>query len=106
MPLGFFLRSVLLSFSLLPAFIDTAFPFTNLQIEDTFWTPRQETNRVASIPANLDNLEKAGNIRNFELAAKGAREGFSGPVFMDSDLYKGLEAAAYSLSPRAGRGQG
>lgn len=75
-----------------------AVPFTAVEIADAFWAPRQATNRVASIPANLENLEKAGNIRNFELAARGAREGFSGPVFMDSDLYKGLEAAAYSLS--------
>ncbi len=75
-----------------------AVPFTDVQIEDAFWAPRRETNRVGSIPANLDNLVKAGNIRNFELAAAGKREGFSGPVFMDSDLYKGLEAAAYSLA--------
>jgi DUF1680 family protein len=73
-------------------------PFTEVQIADAFWAPRRETNRVGSIPANLDNLVKAGNIRNFELAAAGKREGFSGPVFMDSDLYKGLEAAAYSLA--------
>jgi hypothetical protein len=76
----------------------SAVPFTDVRIEDAFWAPRRETNRVGSIPANLDNLVKAGNIRNFELAAAGKREGFSGPVFMDSDLYKGMEAAAYSLA--------
>lgn len=75
-----------------------AIPFTEVRIADSFWAPRQETNRVASIPANLENLEKAGNIKNFELAAAGRREGYSGPVFMDSDLYKGIEAAAYSLA--------
>jgi hypothetical protein len=75
-----------------------AVPFTDVKIEDAFWAPRRETNRLASIPVNLDNLVKAGNIRNFEFAAAGKREGFSGPVFMDSDLYKGLEAAAYSLA--------
>jgi hypothetical protein len=75
-----------------------AVPFNDVKIEDAFWAPRRETNRVASVPVNLDNLVKAGNIRNFELAAAGKREGFSGPVFMDSDLYKGLEAAAYSLA--------
>ncbi|MGC8834946.1 MAG: glycoside hydrolase family 127 protein, partial [Armatimonadota bacterium] len=41
---------------------------------------------------------KSGNIRNFELAAAGAREGYSGPLFMDSDLYKVVEAASYSLA--------
>lgn len=73
-------------------------PFTDVQVRDSFWAPRQETNRVASIPVNLEMLEKSGNIRNFELAGKNAREGFTGPVFMDSDLYKGLEAACYSLA--------
>lgn len=75
-----------------------AVPFTDVNITDAFWSPRQETNRVASIPVNLENLEKAGNLENFRLAAKGAREGYQGPVFMDSDAYKALEAASYSLA--------
>jgi len=73
-------------------------PFTDAQIRDSFWAPRRETNRVASIPANLAMLEKSGNVRNFELAAQKATTGFSGPVFMDSDVYKALEAAAYALA--------
>jgi hypothetical protein len=75
-----------------------AVPFTQVVIRDSFWSPRRETNRVSSIPVNLAMLEQSGNIRNFELAAAGERKGYSGPVFMDSDLYKGLEAASYSLS--------
>ncbi|RPI26564.1 MAG: glycoside hydrolase family 127 protein [Acidobacteria bacterium] len=75
-----------------------AVPFTEVQISDSFWAPRQEVNRKASIPVNLENLVKAGNISNFELAAKGAKSGFQGLVFMDSDVYKGLEAASYSLA--------
>lgn len=75
-----------------------AVPFTDVKITDAFWLPRQETNRIASIPVNLDNLEKAGNLENFRLAARKATNGFQGPVFMDSDAYKALEAAAYSLS--------
>lgn len=73
-------------------------PFTQVQIHDRFWAPRRETNRVVSIPHNLDMLEKAGNVHNFELAAAGAHTGYTGPVFMDSDLYKGLEAASYVLA--------
>ena len=73
-------------------------PFTQVIIDDAFWSPRRETNRLSSIPVNLAMLEQSGNIRNFELAATGARTGYSGPVFMDSDLYKGLEAASYSLA--------
>src|SRR5262249_3982422 len=75
-----------------------AVPFTQVRIEDSFWAPRQETNRLASIPVNLAMLEKAGNIRNLELAASGATKSFTGPVFMDSDVYQALEAASYSLA--------
>ncbi len=75
-----------------------AVPFTAVQITDAFWAPRRETNRVASIPVNLENLEKAGNLENFRLAARRATNGFIGPVFMDSDVYKALEAASYSLA--------
>lgn len=73
-------------------------PFTEVQITDRFWAPRRETNRVVTIPVNFENLEKSGNIRNLELAAAKATNGFTGPVFMDSDIYKALEAAAYSLA--------
>ncbi|MEI2722690.1 MAG: beta-L-arabinofuranosidase domain-containing protein [Verrucomicrobiota bacterium] len=73
-------------------------PFTDVKIADAFWLPRQETNRVASLPVNLENLEKAGNLEDLRLAAQGATNGYRGPVFMDSDLYKALEAASYSLA--------
>lgn len=73
-------------------------PFNQVQVQDSFWAPRQEVNRAVSIPVNLEMLEKSGNLRNLELAAAGAREGFTGPVFMDSDVYKALEAASYSLA--------
>jgi uncharacterized protein len=75
-----------------------AVPFNQVDVRDSFWAPRQETNRLASIPVNLAMLEKSGNIKNMELAAEGAKSGFTGPVFMDSDLYKALEAASYSLT--------
>src|SRR5262245_37774473 len=29
-------------------------PFTEVQINDSFWAPRRETNRVVSIPVNFD----------------------------------------------------
>lgn len=76
----------------------SAVPFTKVKVADRFWAPRIETNRKVSIPHSLDQLEKAGNMRNFDLAAQGKREGYTGPVFMDSDAYKALEAASYSLA--------
>lgn len=76
----------------------SAVPFTQVKIQDRFWLPRQEINRSASIPTNFDMLDKSGNLGNFDLAAAGKTEGYQGPVFMDSDLYKALEAASYSLA--------
>jgi DUF1680 family protein len=71
--------------------------FAQVVIEDAFWTPRQQTNRTATLPHLFAELERAGNIPNLRLAAEGKREGYQGPVYMDSDLYKALEAAAYVL---------
>ncbi len=76
----------------------TPVPFTSVTIRDSFWSPRREMNRKVSIPHSLDMLEKAGNLRNFDRAARGERQGYEGPVFMDSDAYKAIEAAAYSLA--------
>jgi len=76
----------------------TPVPFTQVHIKDAFWAPRRDTNRKVSVPHSFDMLEKAGNIHNLELAAAGAHEGFSGPVFMDSDLYKAIESASYVLA--------
>lgn len=75
-----------------------AVPFNEVEVNDSFWSPRQEVNRRVSIPVNLEMLEKSGNLRNLELAAQRAKDGFTGPVFMDSDVYKALEAASYSLA--------
>jgi hypothetical protein len=79
----------------------SAVPFTQVEIQDSFWSPRRETNRLVSIPVNLAMLEKSGNLRNFDLAAARATHGFTSPVFMDSDVYKALEAASYSLATPA-----
>ena len=47
-----------------------AVPLTDVKITDAFWLPRQETNRLVSIPIKFENLEKAGNLQNFRLAAQ------------------------------------
>ncbi len=75
-----------------------AVPFTEVEITDNFWAPRRETNRIASIPVNLENLETAKNLQNLRLAGERATAGYEGPVFMDSDVYKALEAVSYSLA--------
>lgn len=71
--------------------------FTQVKIADTFWAPRIQTNREKSLLHNIEWCEKTGRISNFDKAAK--KEGkFEGIYFNDSDLYKVIEGASYSLS--------
>jgi DUF1680 family protein len=58
----------------------------------------QQRNRAASLPLALGQLETAGNLGNLRIAIAGAHEGYQGPVFMDSDIYKTLEAIGWELS--------
>lgn len=73
-------------------------PFTSVKIDDSLWSPRQKVNAEVCLLHSLQMLESAGNIRNFERAARQERDGYEGPVYMDSDLYKALEAISYSLA--------
>lgn len=73
-------------------------PFTDVSIEDRFWSPRLETTRLVSIPYCFEKCEETGRIDNFAIAG-GLMEGkYRGALYNDSDLYKVIEAAAYSLS--------
>ncbi|MCP4261852.1 MAG: glycoside hydrolase family 127 protein [Planctomycetes bacterium] len=72
-------------------------PFNRVLVNDDFWTPRLQTNRKVTIPYAFMKCEETGRIRNFEKAAglmKGKHEGI---YFNDSDVYKIMEGAAYSL---------
>jgi len=72
-------------------------PFNQVQVQDGFWTPRLETNRTVTIPYCFQKCEETGRISNFEKAA-GLKQGkHQGIYFDDSDVYKVMEGAAYSL---------
>lgn len=74
-----------------------AIPFTNVKVTDNFWRPRLEINRTVTIPASFEQCKATGRIKNFEMAA--AREGKFCTVypFDDTDIYKTIEGASYSL---------
>ncbi len=55
----------------------------------------QQRNRTASLPLALRQLEAAGNLDNLRLAIAGVGGHYRGPVFMDSDIYKTLEAISW-----------
>jgi hypothetical protein len=72
-------------------------PFNQVHVQDGFWTARLKTNQLVTIPYCFQKCEETGRIRNFEKAA-GLRQGkHEGIYFDDSDVYKIMEGAAYSL---------
>lgn len=73
-------------------------PFTSVKITDSFWRPRLETNRRVTIPDILRKCEETGRIANLEKAAGRKKGAFEGKRYNDSDVFKIIEAAAYSLS--------
>jgi len=76
----------------------TPVPFTEVKIDDDFWSPRMETNRKVTIPYAFKMCEETGRISNFAVAG-GLEEGqHEGRYYNDSDVFKVIEGAAYSLS--------
>ena len=73
--------------------------FTQVKLDDVFWTPRIETNRKVTIPYAFGKCEETGRINNFAIAG-GLKEGeHKGEFpFDDTDPYKILEGASYCLS--------
>jgi uncharacterized protein len=79
-------------------------PFTSVHLDDVFWAPRIETNRVVTIPFAFQQCEQNGRMDNFDRAAA-ALQGKSltntNPPpypFDDTDPYKVLEGASYALA--------
>ncbi|MFJ3305223.1 glycoside hydrolase family 127 protein [Streptomyces sp. NPDC086549] len=71
-------------------------------IDAGFWHARRATNARVSIPQGPGLLESAGNLHNLRLAAGAAEGGFRGAYpFVDTDVYKWLEAAAWQLGQDA-----
>ena len=79
----------------------TAVPFTRVKVRDSFWAPRIETNRTTTIPHDFRMCEQTGRVSNFEVAG-GLKQGeFKGIHYDDSDVYKVIEGASYSLATHA-----
>ncbi len=77
-----------------------AVEFTDVVIANGFWAPRMETNRKVTVPYDFQKCEETGRIDNFAKAGDLMEGKFEGIYFNDSDLYKVIEGAAYSLSVR------
>jgi DUF1680 family protein len=76
-------------------------PFTQTEIADSFWAPRIGKNRDVTVQHNLQSCQRTGRIQNFVVAARPAEGAFQGVFgFDDSDVYKVIEGAAYTLGLR------
>lgn len=73
-------------------------PFTSVKLTDDFWAPRIKKNASVTIPIAFDYCESTGRVRNFEIAG-GLDTGKFQTLypFDDSDAFKIMEGAAYSL---------
>ncbi len=73
-------------------------PLKQVAILDGFWQPRFETNRLVTVWADFAKSEETGRISNFARAGKLEAGPFKGIPFDDSDVYKIVEGAAYTLA--------
>lgn len=73
-------------------------PFTSVKITDAFWGQRIKASREVTIPLAFSKCEETGRYKNFEKAAHPSEsnkvEGFT---FDDTDVYKTIEGASYSM---------
>jgi hypothetical protein len=70
---------------------------SQVELRGGFWGPRLKTQHEVTVPHALNCLEKDGHVTNFDKAA-GVFDGpLQGHHAFDSDLYKALEGAVYSL---------
>jgi uncharacterized protein len=77
-------------------------PATAGEITGGLWADRRRVNRAVSIPGSWSRLHQAGNFHNLELAAGRSSGGYVNDLpFLDSDVYKWLEAVAWALADPA-----
>ncbi|MEZ4827477.1 MAG: glycoside hydrolase family 127 protein [Bacteroidia bacterium] len=71
--------------------------FTDVLIDGGFWLPRLDTNRTVTIPYDFQKCEETGRIDNFAIAGGLKKGEFRGKRYDDSDVFKVIEGASYSL---------
>jgi DUF1680 family protein len=73
-------------------------PFTSVKLTDSFWAPRIKKNADITIPIAFHYCETTGRVKNFEIAG-GIDTGRFQTIypFDDSDVFKIIEGASYSL---------
>jgi len=75
-----------------------AVDFTKVKLSDQFWLPRIEINRTVTIPASFARCESTGRVNNFVMAAQHSGKFCTHYPFDDTDIYKTIEGASFSLA--------
>ncbi len=73
-------------------------PFVDVEVVGGFWGPRLQTNRTVTVWSNLRKCEQTGRLSNFAKAAGCVTGSFEGIYFNDSDVFKVIEGASYTLA--------
>lgn len=81
----------------------TPIPLKQVHITDQFWAPRIETSRTITIPLVLQKCEERGYISGFAKAGGQMQGAYRVGRATDSDMYKVIEGASYSLQNRPDR---
>lgn len=96
--LGVFLLSCGASFAQQQDYPIKQVAFTKVKLTDKLWSGRIETNRTVTIPASFARCENTGRVSNFEMAAAKKGKYCTKFPFDDTDIYKTVEGAAYSMA--------
>jgi hypothetical protein len=72
----------------------------SISLNEGFWAQKQTINRKISLRFGFEMLEKSGNFDNLRIAAGFIKGNYRGYVFIDSDIYKWLEALAWELGKK------
>ena len=75
-----------------------AVDFTSVKLTDKFWLPRIEINRTVTIPASFERCESTGRVKNFVMAGDRKGKFCTRYPFDDTDIYKTIEGASFSLA--------
>src|SRR5262245_44230598 len=75
----------------------SAVRWSQVRIDDAFWSPRQRLNREQTLPALYRQCSTSGRVDALRLDWRPGKHPVPHP-FWDSDVAKWLEAASYSLA--------
>ncbi|MFD1140356.1 glycoside hydrolase family 127 protein [Larkinella insperata] len=78
----------------------TPVPLSQVKVQSGFWYDRLERARTVTLPHAFHKLEETGKFENFAVAGGLKKGTFNGVRFDESDVYKVVEGAAYSLQNR------